>query len=1719
MLPKDRPRFFRRAATLLLKGLAACLIILLAAVAGAFVWLRTPSAAGFLAETATNALSGMGLTLTMGDLSGPVPDHLVIKDFVLADEQGVLIRADAVVLRVNLPALFRGRLDIPEVRLDSPELIRLPSFPSDDSPAGESGGMPAIPLDIVLGELVVTDGKLHTAALLPPPESQETGSKALPEENAAHAFPEQLNFALSGAAALKKGALSAALKTALHDSASQGITLDLQLSSNVDRLLGIQGAASESASSGSGSAPHGEDDVLRLSLRAGEGPGGPVAALLNMPDFPGYALDFTGSGPVRDWRGVLAMEFGSASGTLPAGDAANAAQENFPAALFRADTTFSLHCNSGSFWSDLVAAPDFGLDIRSGVRSGGKTPEALLPLLGKVLNLQIRLNGKEQTYTAAASIQSPAFAVRLSEAVLSPFTPAQSGTLPVSRTDGTTITRGTQLRASLEALTLDMQALVAAGKGENASGFPLTDLKFTAALEALMDADFSAANTHGRITASADDEEFNADYSVALERDGPQLILKDLTLRGLGILARLTATTQSSTWAVQANADVTADDHAPWQELLARLAGLATQTGEGTAPGPSPSASSPSLGGAVRLEASLDFPGLPESAPGTSAPAVPPQATGSLRLRAADLRWPSEQLAAMAGRDITASAHLTGGGGSPYSLRLEELTAGIFSVTGSAQLTPDSRKGGADEFLDGTLQAAFSANISDLAPLAGPESGLSGAIRAGFKADGPLDALHVVLEAGSPSLTTQAGKLDGIQVLVDALTNVKNGGFSGKGTLKAGMDSSPGGPVRLSSGWESVVPGTEQQGHPLSASIKDFIVQGAGIALKAELSASLPQGGGAHNGQSPAFPALNGTLTADITDWAKVAALSGAPLSGAAASADVTLGQSDGRQSATLKLSMPHLRMGTTGEPATFFLRGLSAHLNASDLFGAPSLDFSLQTGRGGASFLRWTTGTASIKGTGGSGAFSLALLQEAQGRAGRPQAVQGGSKRRENNPERLALQGSYDLSKLEVLLTGLALRDPASRTGLALQKTLTISLADGIRVNDLDIGFQPSGRLTAQAALAPDTLEMRASLQSLPFTFFKLFTPATLPDGQLSAQADFHSSAQGPQGSFSVVSHMSATQAASGMAKSGTPAAAQEEKEAAKAGAAGNAAANDAAGTNTVNPGAPGLNASGPASPSSSVFELRLEGNLSSNPGPSAVSGAGVRQSPGIIWLRGNGSFGTAGKTPESREGHLAFQLPLRMAPNGVPAPDNGAPLAASLRWNGPIAALWQVAPMPDRYLSGQAYLDANLFGTLDAPRNRVSAYLAGGRFEDVTNGILVNGIALEARNTETGDVRALLSADDGQSGRFALKADLTGLSGHNAAPALKVRGQLDRFSPLHRDDLSISLSGLLGVNGPLDALAVTGNIRIDQGEFQITSQLGGSVPTLDVETKKRNTTSSASKEESGEADGESAVSSGGPTLDLRIAMPRYFYIRGMGLDSEWQGDLSISGMASEPSLKGSLSPVRGYMSIFSRDFVFSGGDISFAGGLDINPLINLVLTYEGPNITAFIRASGTGKKPKLSLESRPPLPQDEVLSHVLFGKRTSDLSRFEAIQLANSMRELTGIGGSSLDILTDVRKKTGLDMLRIGGTSGPDQRTTSGQSGESNLVGQQNGDSSEAGAPALEAGKYINDSIYVGVEQGATEDSTSVRVEVELFPSVTLQGKSSSEASEVGVGWKMDY
>ena len=460
------------------------------------------------------------------------------------------------------------------------------------------------------------------------------------------------------------------------------------------------------------------------------------------------------------------------------------------------------------------------------------------------------------------------------------------------------------------------------------------------------------------------------------------------------------------------------------------------------------------------------------------------------------------------------------------------------------------------------------------------------------------------------------------------------------------------------------------------------------------------------------------------------------------------------------------------------------------------------------------------------------------------------------------------------------------------------------------------------------------------------------------------------------------------------------------------------------------------------------------------------------------------------ARQGWARVRLPLEHSGSTL-LPARNRSMTASLRWDGVVSPLWAYLPIADRRMAGGLHLAADISGTLSQPKIDANVELSNAAFEDLALGILLKNINARAAYTDQGggtkrdagrQASLALSGEDGQGGTIRLDGslDLT-------ARSMQASLNMNKLKPLRRQDLRISLSGDGLVMGTLEAPFVNANITVNEGEFSLAHLPSGGIRELPI--------SSGEETETPPPRG---------VLSVRIDVPRRFFVRGRGLESEWKGNLHIGGPLNAPGILGSIDVVRGDFELLNRDFTFSKGSIQFAGSQKVDPRLDIVMTYTTSAIVAEAIVGGSASRPSFRLASQPSLPEDEIISQIMFGKYARSLGRFEAIQLAGGVAALAGIGNGGLGVLSSTREALGVDMLRLNSSSNSD----SDQNEEEALT-----------STTLEMGKYINDKVYVGIEQGMKSDSTGALVEIELTPEISLEAKTNSERTEAAIQWQHNY
>ncbi len=235
---------------------------------------------------------------------------------------------------------------------------------------------------------------------------------------------------------------------------------------------------------------------------------------------------------------------------------------------------------------------------------------------------------------------------------------------------------------------------------------------------------------------------------------------------------------------------------------------------------------------------------------------------------------------------------------------------------------------------------------------------------------------------------------------------------------------------------------------------------------------------------------------------------------------------------------------------------------------------------------------------------------------------------------------------------------------------------------------------------------------------------------------------------------------------------------------------------------------------------------------------------------------------------------------------------------------------------------------------------------------------------------------------------------------------------------------------------------------------------------------------------------------LDIDLTLPKRVFIRGRGLDSEWSGKLRVTGTSHAPIVEGELKPVRGEFTFAGKIFKLGEGSVRFDGTEEIDPVLNLSAKYSVSDFTATVGISGRASQPAITLTSDPSLPESEIVSQILFGKTTGQLSALEAAQLAEAVASLSGRGGGGQGILDFARTTLGVDVLRVSGGA------------------------EEGEGPTVTVGKYVTEKVYVGVSQGTQPGTGFTTVEVEVSPNISVESNVGQDGrSDVGVKWKWDY
>lgn len=419
-------------------------------------------------------------------------------------------------------------------------------------------------------------------------------------------------------------------------------------------------------------------------------------------------------------------------------------------------------------------------------------------------------------------------------------------------------------------------------------------------------------------------------------------------------------------------------------------------------------------------------------------------------------------------------------------------------------------------------------------------------------------------------------------------------------------------------------------------------------------------------------------------------------------------------------------------------------------------------------------------------------------------------------------------------------------------------------------------------------------------------------------------------------------------------------------------------------------------------------------------------------------------------------------------------APLFGQLRYDGPADTLWRLTGIELFDLSGPVAIAADVGGRLADPSIRGLVRTTTARLESAVTGLLLTDLAATGR---FGGSRLVVD-------RFTAKArdgTVAGSATFDLAAArgfgIDISAQADNAVLIRRDDIGATVTGPLTIRSDGAGGLISGEVRLNRSRYRLGQavQVAG-VPRIRVTEINR---------PDGDEEPEAVRSPW--RLDIRARAPDGLAVRGLGLNSEWSADLRIRGEPTNPVIEGRADLIRGDVEFAGREFDLQRGLLRFDGSTPANPSLDIAANADATGLNATIRVTGSAEKPEISFTSVPALPEDELLSRLLFGTSITNLSAPEALQLAAAVAALQQ-GGQGLNPINAIRRAAGLDRLRI---VSADPQTGQGTS--------------------VAAGKYLTRRTYVEiVTDGQGYSATRVEFQVtrwlSILSSISTLGRQSA-------------
>ena len=237
-------------------------------------------------------------------------------------------------------------------------------------------------------------------------------------------------------------------------------------------------------------------------------------------------------------------------------------------------------------------------------------------------------------------------------------------------------------------------------------------------------------------------------------------------------------------------------------------------------------------------------------------------------------------------------------------------------------------------------------------------------------------------------------------------------------------------------------------------------------------------------------------------------------------------------------------------------------------------------------------------------------------------------------------------------------------------------------------------------------------------------------------------------------------------------------------------------------------------------------------------------------------------------------------------------------------------------------------------------------------------------------------------------------------ATPVLNLDLEANRFQALAiRNFLSLTATGNLELRGPVMNATATGRGTVNEGILYFADIIGKNVINLEDPTIRDIVDTTLIRRANLGSRFENRFLDSLRVNDLELRMGEGVFLRSTEANIQLDGEITVNKVRREYRPVGTLEALRGeYVLKFpiagSREFQVQRGTVTYFGTPDLNAELDITAehdaqTVRGDEIPVIAHITGTLQVPRVELTStvRPPLPESELVSYLVFGQPSSNV------------------------------------------------------------------------------------------------------------------------------------